>query len=76
MDRIQSSERAVATAGVVVASSCLAFPAESKAVPKPTDRVEIGKTGVKVCQIAIGTGTRGGRQSSTRLDGVQEQEAK
>ena len=69
MDRRQFIEKAVGTAGLVVVGSRLGYSAEGQGIPKPTDRVELGKTGVKLSRIAMGTGTVGGRKSSnqTRL---------
>lgn len=62
-------EKAIGAAGLVVAGSRWADSAEGQGIPKPTDRVELGKTGVKLSRIAMGTGTVGGGKSSnqTRL---------
>jgi predicted aldo/keto reductase-like oxidoreductase len=69
VDRRQFIESAIGAAGLAVVGSQMPFAAGTKGIPKPTDLVEIGKTGVKVTRVAMGTGTVGGRKSSnqTRL---------
>lgn len=67
MDRRQFIERAVGAAGLAVMG--MPATAAERKVPRPTDRVELGKTGIKVSRIAVGTGTIGGGHQSnqTRL---------
>jgi len=50
----------------------MAFPAESAGIPKPLDRIELGKTGIKVTRVAMGTGTVGGPHESNQTRAGQE----
>jgi predicted aldo/keto reductase-like oxidoreductase len=72
VDRRQFFETAVGAAGLAVVGSRLAFPAVGASAPKPTDRIEVGKTGVKITRIAVGTGTVGGPHESNQTRAGQE----
>jgi len=72
VDRRHFIETAVGAAGLTVVGSRLALPAAEAGSPKPTDRIEIGKTGVKVTRIAMGTGTVGYKHSSNQTRAGQE----
>lgn len=77
MDRRRFIETAVGAAGVSVLGSRVVFPgeatsAEVKKIPRPTDLVALGKTGVKVTRIAMGTGTVGGPHESNQTRAGQE----
>jgi len=72
LDRRQFIEQAVGVAGLTVVGSHVAFPAAEARIPKATDRIELGKTGIKVSRIAMGTGTVGYKHSSRQTRAGQE----
>jgi predicted aldo/keto reductase-like oxidoreductase len=72
VDRRRFIETAVGAAGVAVVGSRLVFPAESASAPKPTDRIALGKTGIKISRVAMGTGTVGGPHESNQTRAGQE----
>jgi len=69
MDRRRFIQQAVGVAGLAAVGVKTAFPRRARKVLRPTDRVELGKTGIKLSVVGVGTGTIGFRHSSnqTRL---------
>lgn len=66
--------RSLAGAGAILASPSLGHAAEAKPKAKRDafDRVELGKTGIKVSRLAQGTGMRGGARESEHTRMGQE----
>ncbi len=58
--------RSIAGAGIMAGLPALAEAALSTALPSATDRVEIGKSGVRVSRVAMGTGFNGFNRSSNQ----------
>ncbi|MCX8037126.1 MAG: aldo/keto reductase [Candidatus Sumerlaeia bacterium] len=73
MDRRRFLESAVAgTAGLSLIGSQALSSAAGANIPKATDLVALGKTGVKMTPIAMGTGTVGYKKSSNQTRAGQE----
>ena len=51
---------ATLAAGAATASSSAAEVAQQAATPTATDQVPLGKTGVRICRLGMGTGSQGG----------------
>ena len=56
--RRQFIQSAAATAGVALVSGAAAFPVQAKKTA--TDQVTLGKTGIRLSRLGIGTGTVSG----------------
>ncbi|MBN1999269.1 aldo/keto reductase [candidate division KSB1 bacterium] len=52
-----------ATAGTIAGAALL----QKKAASKPLDKVKLGKTGIEVSYLAMGTGTNGGKYHSNQI---------
>ena len=65
-------KRSIVGTGVIAGLPAWADAALSAALPNATDRVEIGKSGVKVSRVAMGTGFNGFNRSSNQTKLGQE----
>ncbi|MCX8036561.1 MAG: aldo/keto reductase [Candidatus Sumerlaeia bacterium] len=72
MDRRRFLNSAAGAAGLTLLGAPPIFAAPESGIPKPTDLVTLGKTGVKMTRIAVGTGTVGGNKSSKQTRAGQE----